>query len=156
MCSGRESSSCSTSVTRRVNLVTHPVISREWGKDREVFATSGTYPWSFVTQIFHNGQPSHDDFNFTKRNPWFSIFLISSNPLSRKCWEEPQALEYHINWEIHAPYAGAVGMLLHINEKFTMGKWKSSLLSSSFVRNRSSLSTSRYVSVVSFISSSMW
>jgi hypothetical protein len=20
--------------------------------------TSGTYPWSFVTQIFHNGQPS--------------------------------------------------------------------------------------------------
>jgi hypothetical protein len=27
--------------------------------DREVFATSGTYLWSFVTQIFHNGQPSH-------------------------------------------------------------------------------------------------
>ena len=21
--------------------------------------TSGTYPWSCVTQIFHNGQPSH-------------------------------------------------------------------------------------------------
>ena len=21
--------------------------------------TSGTYPWSFVTQIFRNGQPSH-------------------------------------------------------------------------------------------------
>ena len=21
--------------------------------------TSGTYPWSFVTQTFHNGQPSH-------------------------------------------------------------------------------------------------
>jgi len=20
----------------------------------------GTYPWSFVTQVFHNGQPSHD------------------------------------------------------------------------------------------------
>jgi hypothetical protein len=29
------------------------VISHEWGKDREVFTTSGTYPWSFVTQIFH-------------------------------------------------------------------------------------------------------
>jgi hypothetical protein len=55
-CSGRESSSCSTSDTRRVNLVTNPVISHEWGKYREVFATSGTYPWSFVTQIFHNGQ----------------------------------------------------------------------------------------------------
>jgi hypothetical protein len=25
----------------------------------EVFTTSGIYPWSFVTQIFHNGQPSH-------------------------------------------------------------------------------------------------
>jgi hypothetical protein len=27
------------------------------------------------------------------------------------------------------PYAGAAGMLLHINGKFTMGKLKSSLLS---------------------------
>jgi hypothetical protein len=24
-----------------------------------VFTTSETYPWSFVTHIFHNGQPSH-------------------------------------------------------------------------------------------------
>jgi hypothetical protein len=56
-CSGRVSSSCSTSGTRRVDLVTNPAISREWGKDREVFTTSGTYPWSFVTQIFHSGQP---------------------------------------------------------------------------------------------------
>jgi len=24
-----------------------------------VFTTSGTYPWSFVTHIFHNGQPIH-------------------------------------------------------------------------------------------------
>ena len=24
-----------------------------------MFTTCGTYPWSFVTQIFHNGQPSH-------------------------------------------------------------------------------------------------
>jgi len=24
-----------------------------------VFTTSGTYPLSFVTQIFHNGQPRH-------------------------------------------------------------------------------------------------
>ena len=50
-CSRRVSSSCSTSGTRRVNLVTNPVISRERGKDREVFTTSGTYPWSFVTDI---------------------------------------------------------------------------------------------------------
>jgi hypothetical protein len=59
-CSGRISSSCSTRGTRRVNLITNPVISHECGKNREVLTTSGTYPWSFVTQIFHNGQPSHD------------------------------------------------------------------------------------------------
>jgi hypothetical protein len=50
-CSGRVISSCSTSGTHRVNLVTNPVISREWEKDLEVFTTSGTYPWSFVTHI---------------------------------------------------------------------------------------------------------
>ena len=56
-CSVRVSSSCSTCGTRRFNLVTCPLISNEWGKDREVFTTSETYPWSFVTQIFYNGQP---------------------------------------------------------------------------------------------------
>jgi hypothetical protein len=56
-CSRRVSRSCSISGTRRVNPVTNPVISHEWGKDREVLTTSGTYPWSFVTQIFHNPQP---------------------------------------------------------------------------------------------------
>jgi hypothetical protein len=58
-CSGRVSSSYSTNVTRCVNLVTNPVTSHEWGKDQEVFTTSRTYPWSFVTQIFHYGQPNH-------------------------------------------------------------------------------------------------
>jgi hypothetical protein len=33
------SSSCSTSGTRHVTLITNPVISHEWGKDREVFTT---------------------------------------------------------------------------------------------------------------------
>ena len=35
--SGRVNSSCSTSVTRYVNLVTNPLISHEGGKDWEVF-----------------------------------------------------------------------------------------------------------------------
>jgi hypothetical protein len=74
-CSGRVSSSCSTSDTSRFNLVTHPVISREWGKDREVFTTSGTYPWSFVTQIFHYGQPSRGG----DRN----IFEVMTSTLSK-------------------------------------------------------------------------
>jgi len=26
-----------------------------------VFTTGGTYPWSFATQIFHIGKPSHCD-----------------------------------------------------------------------------------------------
>jgi hypothetical protein len=43
-------SSASTSDTRRVNLVTNPVISRERGKAREVFTTSGTYPWSELVE----------------------------------------------------------------------------------------------------------
>ena len=57
--SGRVGNSCSTSGTCHVNLITNPVISHEWGKDWKVLTTSGTYPWSFVTQIFHNGQPSN-------------------------------------------------------------------------------------------------
>jgi hypothetical protein len=38
----RVSSSCFTSCKRRVNLVTNSVINHEWGKDREMFTTSGT------------------------------------------------------------------------------------------------------------------
>jgi hypothetical protein len=35
-------------------------------------------------------------------------------------WQEPQALEYRIIWEIYTLYTGATGMLLHINGKFTI------------------------------------
>ena len=48
--------------------------------------TSGTYPrW----QIYHNGQTSHggDRKTFevmTKRNPWFSSFLVSSNTIFKE------------------------------------------------------------------------
>ena len=55
MCSGRVSSSCSTSGSRRVTLAKNPVVSHEQGKDQKVFTTSGTYPWSFVTQMLLNG-----------------------------------------------------------------------------------------------------
>jgi hypothetical protein len=51
-CSGSVSSSCSTRGSCRVNLITNPVISHEWGMDREVLTTNGTYPWSLVTYIF--------------------------------------------------------------------------------------------------------
>jgi len=51
--SGRVSSSCSTSGIRRVTLITNPAI-HERGKDRKLLTTSGTYPLSFVIQIFRN------------------------------------------------------------------------------------------------------
>ena len=40
-----------------------------------------------------------------------------------------QTREYRINWEIYTPDAGAAGMLLLRNGKFTIGKLKSSLVS---------------------------
>ena len=43
-------------------------------------------------------------------------------------------MDYRIN--LFTPYAGTVGMLIRINEKFTMGKLKLSPLSKSFVLNR--------------------
>ena len=46
--SGRIISSCSTSGTSRVTLITNPVISHERGKDRNLLTTSGTYSWSSV------------------------------------------------------------------------------------------------------------
>jgi hypothetical protein len=83
--SGRLSSSCSTIDTRRVNLDTNPVISHEWGNNREVFTKSGTYPWSFVTPIFHSGQSSHG-FNLTTGNTYFGIFqtLLMKSILPRQ------------------------------------------------------------------------
>jgi hypothetical protein len=48
------SKSCPASGTRRVILFTNTVISHEGGKDSFVIGTIGTYPWSFVIQIFRN------------------------------------------------------------------------------------------------------
>jgi hypothetical protein len=70
-CSGRVSSFCSTSGTRRVDLITNPMISHEWGMDREVFTTSGTYLWLFVTHILHRGQLGHGGDNVC-----FKLFVI--------------------------------------------------------------------------------
>ena len=51
-CSGRVSSSCSTCGTCHVTLVTNPVISHEWGKDRIVISTNEAY--NNVMWIFDN------------------------------------------------------------------------------------------------------
>jgi hypothetical protein len=75
MCSGRVSSSCTTSGTRRVNLVRNLMISHEWRKDQEVFTKIGTYPWSFVTQIFHNGQSRNIYLDIASSFRWFMLTL---------------------------------------------------------------------------------
>jgi hypothetical protein len=48
MWSGRESSSCSTSGTRRVTLVTNPVISHEWRKGLKVNMEYISLSWSDI------------------------------------------------------------------------------------------------------------
>ena len=45
-----------------------------------MFTTSGTYSWSFVTQIFHNGQPSHGGERTTSGTyPWSFVTQIFHN-----------------------------------------------------------------------------
>ena len=138
MCLGSANSSCSNSGTLCIALVKNPVICDEWGKDRDVCTTSGTYPWSLVTQIFRNRQLSiwwrsynfrSDDFKLANSNPWFKGFLVSNNPLFRKSWQEPQPLGYLSDRKICTPYASDDELLLHINGKFTMRKFKSSVVS---------------------------
>jgi hypothetical protein len=67
------------------------------------------------------------DFNLTNWNSWFVSFLVSCKEIL--IGTTSSGMEYGIIREIYTPYAGASGILLHINGKFTMGKLKSSLLS---------------------------
>ena len=100
---------------------------------------SATYPWSFVTQIFHNDQPSHggDGKTFevitstSQIGTLGSVGSLLAAPLyqgntdrNHKLWNIVSTERYTQQCILHA-----VGMLLHINGKFTMGKLKSSLLS---------------------------
>jgi hypothetical protein len=114
MYSGRVSRSCSTRNTRRVTLVTKPVICHEWLRQVSRGHLWHRYSVAVNQVMVVIVKLSSDDFNLTNRNPWFSNFLIlvSTNPLSKKYRYEPLSLEYRINWEIYTPYAGTAGMLL--------------------------------------------
>jgi hypothetical protein len=162
-------SSCSTSDTRRVNLVTNPVISHEWWKIRKVLTTSGTYPWSFVTQIFHRGQPSHGGDRKTfevMTSTWLrgtlgpvasllAAILYQGNPdRNHKLWNivSTERCIFHMQVLLECCYIW-----------MESSQWNH-LFCRSFVLNRPWLSISRCrsryeavvsVSVVSFISSSM-
>jgi hypothetical protein len=97
-----------------------------------------TYIW--LTKLWW---PPHnflsDDVYLNTRKPRCSIFLVSRKHLSRKTWQEPQALGYSINWEIYTPYADGAGMLLHLDWKCPIENViLLSLLSKMSVRNRPS------------------
>jgi hypothetical protein len=48
------SSHCSTCEAFHFALVTNMLISHQWGTDRMLITTNGTYPGSFLAQILHN------------------------------------------------------------------------------------------------------
>ena len=79
-CSEKVSSSCSTSDTRRVNLVTTPVISHEWRKDREVFTTSGgdSKTWNGFREYHRNFQKfswRHSMLNWHMVNKQYTLHM---------------------------------------------------------------------------------
>ena len=93
-CSGRVSSSYSTSGTRRVNLVTNAVVSREWGKSgkclRQVEHIRG-HLWHIYSITVTQVMVATVKFpkwwlQLYQNDHWFSSFLVSNNPLSRKSW----------------------------------------------------------------------
>jgi hypothetical protein len=124
-----------TYLTVIINLVANPVNSHYWRKDREVFTTNGTYPWSFVTQIFHSGQPNHKAFEVLTLFQFirhfracgsYQDFLDRGLLLTRKLPNQGLTLRtlydlvdrYGISvsqMTTDMPYVGAAGMLLHIN-----------------------------------------
>ena len=71
-------------------------VSHNWYRNEFVFTTVGRYPLSFVIcmDISYRSNKSwwrpknflSNDSNLSLRNPWFSSFIISCNPLSIKSW----------------------------------------------------------------------
>jgi len=108
-CSGRISSSYSTSGTHRISLVTDPVISHDWtGKClRQMVHIRGNLQHRYSVTVNQIIVP------IEKRSKWWlqfsqyigtfgsGDFFVSRNPWSRKSWQESQALEYRINREIN-------------------------------------------------------
>jgi hypothetical protein len=132
-------SSSSTSGTRRIKL---GAISHEWRNDREVFTINGTYPWLFVTQKFHNGQPSPHTFPNTKFSKETQL-VRTDYRLDIKCFEIHKSNIFwtfitiigtshhsHCNHECSKNIFNLIIITLHRNNpwdvrKFTQG-WKCS------------------------------
>jgi len=102
-----------------------------------VFTTSGTYPSPFVTQISNIDQPSNCGNRKTfevmtstlPKGTLGSVDSLLAATLYQRNPDRNHKLWYIVSIERYTPYVGAAGMLLHMNGKFTMGKFKSSRLS---------------------------
>jgi hypothetical protein len=78
------------------------MISHERGMNREVFTTSGTYLLSFVTQIFHNGQPSHGgDRKTFEVASLLAATLYQGNPdRNHKLWNIASTNRYILHMQV--------------------------------------------------------
>ena len=126
-----------SSGTRRVNLVTNPIISRACGKDQEVFTTSGTYRWSFLHR--YSIAVKHVMVATVTFSKWWlyqtlpkgtlisvASLLAASSIKDIMIGATSSGISYHLR-DIYSINIYAAGMLPHINGKFTIGKLKSSL-----------------------------
>ena len=70
--------------------------------NREVFTTSGTYLLSFVTQIFHNGQPSHGgDRKTFEVASLLAATLYQGNPdRNHKLWNIASTNRYILHMQV--------------------------------------------------------
>jgi hypothetical protein len=100
-CSRRVCRSWSTSGTRRVNIVTNPIISREWVMDRAVLTISGTYRWSLWHWYFITvNQVMVVNITFSE---WW-LHLYQKEPLISlasvlAAFSNKEILEYRSIWE---------------------------------------------------------
>jgi hypothetical protein len=80
MCSGKVSSCCSTTGTRRATHCGKSIICHEWREGVIVITTNRTYPRSFVTQILRNGLPRYGCDNKTNdlTEPLWTLHPVAS------------------------------------------------------------------------------
>ena len=78
MCSGKVSSSCSTSGTRRVILVTNPMISHERGKERTMLKTNA------YSKIKYSDRRTISPIKLNLNNRWTMFFPDSGYDIQQK------------------------------------------------------------------------
>ena len=97
-----------------------------------MITTKELYMWSFMTQIFRNDLPSlggdRKTFEVMTSVQPLGTFGSVATLLAANIYQRNHEKNHKL-WNIlsagrYTPYAGAAGMLLHINGKSTNGKFK--------------------------------